>query len=361
MSQNPKVIIIGGGYGGLRTAASLKDQADVTVIDRNDYFHHKAAALRGLVARGWSERIYVDFTDIGMDATFLQAEVAQIDPQNRAITLTDGTAIPFDYLVIATGSTTKLPTEQFGLSGATAHDRIGQAMQTYTKAKRVIIVGDGPVGVEMAGEYRDLSPNIEITLVSSAKAPMATVGNETFSARVTDLLERQKVKRIGGRMVEEIGANHVTLNNGERLEADIIVQAVGITPNTEWIKSFAPDWLDERGQVRVGLSLNVIGQDHIFALGDCSDIAEPKMLKMADNQGKYLASAIMACQNGQASQPYERFAKKLTILPFGAKDGVALLPIGKEGTVVWRPLGRFMVVKRKGMQLLSNMFPGSYV
>ncbi len=84
------------------------------------------------------------------------------------------------------------------------------------------------------------------------------------------------------------------------------------------------------------------------------------MLKMADTQGKYLAAAILARQAVETPDPYERFTKKLTILPFGAKDGVALLPLGQEGKVVWRPLGRFLVVKRKGTQLLSNIFPSSY-
>ncbi len=70
MSPKPKVLIIGGGYGGLRTAATLQDHADVTLIDRCDYFHHKAAALRGLVFSGWEGRIYVDFADIGLNAIF---------------------------------------------------------------------------------------------------------------------------------------------------------------------------------------------------------------------------------------------------------------------------------------------------
>lgn len=161
-------------------------------------------------------------------------------------------------------------------------------------------------------------------------------------------------------MSKTIGSQHVTVANGNRLEADIVVQAVGITPNTNWIKAFAPDWLDARGQIRVGPNLAVTGQDRIFALGDCSDIAEPKMLKMADTQGKYLGAAIAIRHRGETPELYVRFTKKLTIRPIGAKDGVALLPLGQEGKVVWRPLGRFLVVKRKGTQLLSNMFPGSY-
>lgn len=143
MSSKPQVIIIGGGYGGLRTATALKDDADVTIIDRNDYFHHKAAALRGLVAKGWEDRIYVDFADVGMDASFVQGEVTQIDPQTRSLTLAGGDTVSFDYLVIATGSTTKLPTEQYGPSGAVARTDIAKDMATYTQAKRFIIIGDG--------------------------------------------------------------------------------------------------------------------------------------------------------------------------------------------------------------------------
>lgn len=358
--MKPTVLIIGGGYGGLRTAAGLADHANVTVIDRNTYFHHKAAALRAMLFSGWEDRTYVDFDKIGMDATFVQGDVTKIDPNACQLTLGDGTEMAFDYVVMATGSRTELPTERLDPAGNAARTSVTGLKDTYAKAKRVIIVGDGPVGVEMAGEYRDLSDDIDITLVSSAALPMMTVGNAKFSRKVADLLARRNVKRISGQKVSEVGKTHVTLADGRTLSADVVVQAVGITPNTDWIKGFAPEWLDVRGQVRVGEDLSVTGHDRIFALGDCSDIDEPKMLKMADTQGKFLATSIIQRINGEATAPYDRFTKKLTILPFGAKDGVALLPLGQEGTVVWRPLGRFLVVKRKGTQLLSNMFPSAY-
>ncbi len=161
---------------------------------------------------------------------FRQGEVTTIDPDTRSLTLSNGDVMGFDYLVIATGSTTALPTEIFSVSGADARRKIAEIMPDYAAAKRVIIVGEGPVGVEMAGEYRDLSPDIEITVVSSADAPMTTVGNPKFSARVANLLMRQNINRIGGKTVREMGDTHVILSDGTRLDGDIVVKAVGITP-----------------------------------------------------------------------------------------------------------------------------------
>lgn len=358
--MQPNVIIVGGGYGGLRTAAALNGHARVTVIDRNDYFHHKSAALRGMLFDGWADRIYVDFKTLGMDCEFVQGTVERVDRAARSVTLHGGETLSFDYLVLATGSTTSLATETLGAVGAEARRKLVGLKSEFANANRVVIVGDGPVGVEMAGEYRDLSPNIEVTIVSSADVPMATIGHATFSERVADLLKRHRVQRIAAQRVTEISKNHVTLENGKRLDADIVVDATGIKPNTDWIMPFAPQWLDQSQHVQVGEDLAVIGETRIFALGDCSNIAEPKMVKMADDQGKYLGAAIVARIKSETPEPYKRFSKKLTILPFGAKDGVALLPIGQEGKVVWRPLGRFLVIKRKGTQLMSNMFPSLY-
>lgn len=299
-----------------------------------------------------------------------QAKATSLDPNARTITFqfmdTEKVQqLPYHSLVIATGSNT--PTPLTSLHGS--HRTSIQAMEIMNKrlpnAKSVIIAGGGPVGVETAGEIGDKlngqpgffgsrpsAPNVKVTLITSSDKllPILSLGQsnkaERFLNRVgVEVMYKTRVEKAdlstedAALIATEGDVPHgeqsgqktrIYLSNGETMEADIYIPAIGARPNT----SFVPKtWLNEKGYVKATKQLRVIeAGPRVYVAGDCGDYTEGGMMSL-QNAVPVAATNLTTDLTRDASKEVQKKTVKDKDYTFKLGQ-TQLVPIGKSKAVV---------------------------
>ena len=157
------VAVIGGGYGGSAVAKALDPVADVVLIDPRDAFVHAAGSLRALVQPDWAGNIFFAFDTLLTRGTVVRDRVVAVDP--AGVTLASGRRVEADYLVLASGSSYAYPAKPNADSTVEALDELRRTHKELADAERVLIAGAGPVGLELAGEIKEVWPDKHVTVV----------------------------------------------------------------------------------------------------------------------------------------------------------------------------------------------------
>ncbi|MEH6345736.1 MAG: FAD-dependent oxidoreductase [Bermanella sp.] len=328
MKINSEIIIIGGGFAGARTAQDLVKAgfSNVTLIDRKDYFEVTYATLRGIVEPNkWgksSRRKYQDF----FNGSFLQASVIQLTREQ--LRLDTGAILNFDFVVIATGSS--YPSFQIGKSADALdinqrHQQFKDENKKLVKAKEVLVIGGGPVGVELAGEIADYYPEKNVTLVQKSNRLLNGFRDKT-SKTSEKLLEKLGVNVLLNETIRENEYGELVARTANQvIHADIIYSCVGVKVNTGWLDGIFNKALNSQGQLIVDEFLRVRPYNNIFAIGDCSNVKEAKLGNLANMQGKELAKNMVRLLKGKGFKEYKTNPDKV-LLPTGRKSGLAQLP-----------------------------------
>lgn len=203
--------------------------------------------------------------------TLLTGKTASaIDPVKKEVTLEGGTVLPYDKLLVATGSRPFIPpmsgleTVPKQFSFMTLQDALGLA-GAIDASSRVLIVGAGLIGLKCAegilGRVRS------VTVVDLADKILASILNEKGSQAVRQYLERKGIRFYLGNSVAEFCGKTARLKGGETLDFDVCVLAVGVRPNTELVKAAG-------GTVNRGIVINSRGETSlpsVYAAGDCAE------------------------------------------------------------------------------------------
>jgi NADH dehydrogenase len=353
-------VIVGAGFGGLFAAQGLaRTRADVTIVDRHNY-HLFQPLLYQVATAGlppsdvaWPIRSILRRQ---RNATVLLGEVTGVDTQQRAVRLHDR-SIPFDYLVLATGSTHSY----FGhddwqpfapglksVDDATAIRRrilsaFEAAEMTDDPARRerllrFVIVGAGPTGVELAGtiaelarftlatDFRRIDPrSAKIVLVEAGPRVLAAF-HERQSAYAQQALEKLGVEVRVASAVTGCDAGGVWLG-AQRIESETVLWAAGVaaSPAGQWLA--APT--DRAGRVLVQPDLSIPSDPGIFVIGDAASVTcadgrrVPGVAPAAKQQGRYVAGVIAARIEGRSH-----------IEPFVYRDPGNLATIGRSRAVI---------------------------
>ena len=162
----PTVVVVGGGYGGVNVAKALDEVADVVLVEPKDSFVHNVASLRALVDPSWLPRVYLPYDRLLANGRVVRDRAAKVD--TGRVTLASGEQIRADYIVLATGSGYPFPAKSDVDLTAAAHDKVRAAHAALSQAQRVLLLGAGPVGVELAGEIKAVWPGKHVTLLDVA-------------------------------------------------------------------------------------------------------------------------------------------------------------------------------------------------
>lgn len=358
----PRIIIIGGGFGGLEVAKGLKGlKAQTVLFDKNN--HHTFQPLLYQVATSGLETSSIVFPFRKRfakqdDFYFRMGEVISINPQDNYIETSIG-GIKYDYLVIAHGASTNFhglkDVEENSTSLKSITDAIklrNQILRNFENALLTddpehmnslmdfVIVGGGPTGVELAGalaelknhvfpkDYKELEmSHMDIHLVES-NARLLHVMSEKASNKALEYLQRMGVKVHLNCVVKSYDGYEVVFNTGEKLISRTLVWAAGV--NVKPIHGLNPEVISRNGRIQVDEFNRVKGYENIFAIGDAavmegSDTAfmkgHPMMAPPAMQQGKLVAQNIIRLIN----------KKKLT--PFQYKDRGAMATVGRNKAV----------------------------
>jgi len=162
----PTVVVLGGGYAGIQVARPLDDLADVVLVEPRDDFVHNVAALRALVDPSWLERIYLPYIRLLRHGRVIRDRAIKADTDR--VVLASGTELFPDYLVLATGSGYPFPAKSDLPGTEAAHGKVRGAHAALAAADRVLLLGAGPVGIELAGEIKAVWPGKQVTLIDVA-------------------------------------------------------------------------------------------------------------------------------------------------------------------------------------------------
>lgn len=225
-----RIIIVGGGYVGVQLAKALDSKADVTLIEPRSHFVHAPAMIRAVVDPQGLDQALIPYDDLLKNGQVLRARAKSIDA--AGVTLEDGTEVPGDYIVVATGSNNAMPfkpatdsIEDFRADNARINAMLGDA-------QTVAIVGAGAVGTELAGEIAHFMPHKKVTLISSEPSLFPTMPSKLGTA-LQEKLEVALVKTVFGARAENLEgmtepfAGELQLSNGDSIAADLIFPVIG--------------------------------------------------------------------------------------------------------------------------------------
>ena len=370
--SDPRVVILGAGFGGLEATKALgRAPVNITLIDRQNYhcfqplLYQVATAALSPADVAWPIRHILRQQK---NATVLMAEVNGIDPV-ACIVSTEAGPFSFDFLVIATGARNSYFGRDRWAESAPGLKRIEDAtrirrniLSAFEKAeiarddcerKRLltfVIIGGGPTGVEMAGaiaeiarqtlarDFRRIDPRTARIVLIEAGPRLLPTFSEQHSNYARDTLAAMGVDVMTSSLVRECDGRGVDLTDG-RIEAGSIIWAAGV------IASSAAQWVsaehDRGGRVVVRSDLSLQGFNDIFVIGDTASVKDasgrpvPGLASAAKQMGKYVGKLIAARVAGQTLPPF-RYRHEGSLATIGRRAAVVELgPIQLKGFIGW--------------------------
>ncbi|MDB5125331.1 MAG: dehydrogenase-like protein [Mucilaginibacter sp.] len=373
-STFPRVVIVGGGFGGLQVAKKLADKpVEVLMIDKHNY--HTFQPLLYQVAIGSLEADSIAFSlrknfAGQQNFSFRHAEVTRVDPENNTIETTIG-EISFDYLVLATGSTTNFfgnkEIERFAMSMKSIPEaldlrsmilqNIEEAVLFSTKEERepylnFVLVGAGPTGVELSGalaelrnhiltqDYPELSKDhMKVYLVDFMPRVLGAFSEEA-SKKAKTFLTSLGVEVLLNVKVESYNGDEIKFEDGKRIRTKNVIWSAGVMGV---VPDGIPKKIIERGnKLRTDSICRVDGYPNIFAIGDVAAMiteetpkGHPGVAQVAIQQGNFVAKTVLQLINGESTEPFKYFDKG-SLATIGRNKAVA--DLGKlkfQGFFAW--------------------------
>jgi apoptosis-inducing factor 2 len=359
MNQDPKprpvVVVVGGGYGGVNVAKALDADLDVVLVEPKDAFVHNIGALRALVDPAFLPTIFMPYDRLLTRGRVVRDRAAEVSAQR--VVLASGEAIAADYIVLATGSAYPFPAKSNAHDAEDAIDNYRAAHDELEHANRVLLVGAGPVGIELAGEITARWPDKHVTLLDLGDDVLGDRFRPDLRAELRRQLVDVGVELVLGEgldefpptVASEFATFTVTTKAGRTITADIWFQCFGVTPVSDYLRDDLAAARLPSGFVTVGPALQVAGHENVFAIGDVST-ADAKMAGMAGMQAQLVAENIIKTVNGDDDlAPYQPYGAAI-VVPIGPEGGSGQLP-GQEDLV-----SAEMVATLKGRDLMVDRY-----
>jgi NADH dehydrogenase FAD-containing subunit len=351
----PTVVVLGGGYAGIQVARPLDEVADVVLVEPKDGFVHNVAALRALVDPSWLERIYMPYTGLLGRGRVIRDRAVKADADR--VVLASGAELSPDYLVLATGSGYPFPAKSDVPSTEAAHARVRTTHGALAAAGRVLLVGAGPVGIELAGEIKAVWPGKQVTLVDVAGDVLGERYRPDLKAELRRQLTDLGVVLLLGSPLRadpptapgDLRTFVVTTQAGSEVTADIWFRCYGVAPASDYLTGGLVSARRPDGFVEVTPELRVAGQDRVFALGDVSAADPNKGAGAAGRQAPIVAGNVRALITGDGELARYQPAPASIIVPVGPEGGAGQRAGAAElvpAEVVSQLKGRDMMVQR---------------
>lgn len=360
MQTKPRVVVVGGGFGGLTLIRKLRRApVDIILVDRRNHhlfqpllYQVATAALAGTEIAQPTRSILRDAPNV----TVLLDEAIGVQPDHRRLLLRDNKVLAYDVLVVATGV-------EYDYFGHPEWRRFAPSLKDLADAAEIrrrlllafehaencddpgqrphlltfVLVGGGPTGVELAGsiaelarfalrrDFRNIDPRSARVVLIEAGPRLLPGFAEPLSAYAARTLHRMGVEVRTGTPVEHIDAAGVSVAE-EHIGAALVLWCAGVRagPVGAWLGSAT----GRHGRVQVEPDLTVAGHPEIFVVGDVADATDsggrglPQLAPVAKQQGAYVAGAIRARLGGRVPAA------------FAYKDQGSLAIIGRSAAVV---------------------------
>ena len=370
----PRVVIIGGGFGGIEVAKGLKNkEVEVVLLDRNN--HHTFQPLLYQVATGTLDAPSIAFPLRKMfrkqeNLTFRMADVRRIDANNKLID-TDIGPITYDYLVIATGATTNFfgnkDIEYYAMPMKNVKEAVSirsfilqnieaslqrDPSQNGAPYLNFVVVGGGPTGVELSGAIAEIRNHIlakdypelkkedmNVYLVEGLPNILANLSPQA-SEKAALYLQELGVKILLGTQVTGYDGDEITFADGNSIQTKTVLWSAGVAG--QFPEGIDKETIVRGNRIRIDEQCRVVGTNDIFAIGDVAAMitdelprGHPGVAPVAQQQGRLLAKNLIRTIN---NQPTERFVyfDKGSMATVGRNK--AVVDIGKirfQGFFAW--------------------------
>lgn len=375
-SSKKRVVIVGGGFGGLCLAKKLRNSNfQVVLVDKNNY--HQFPPLIYQIASSGIEPSSISFPfrkifQRRKDFYFRMAEVRSIFPEHKIVQTSIG-KISYDYLVLAAGTTTnffgnksieenaipmKNVSEAMGLQNAILSN-FERALTCSNEVERqellnIVIVGGGATGVEIAGalsemknfvvpkDYPDLPKSlVNIYLIEAGERLLSSMSRES-SLSVENFLRRMGVNVLLNKMVTEFKDNKVYLKDGSTIATRTFIWVSGVAGVK--IDNMPKESVGRGNRIEVDAYNQVKGMSDVFCIGDQSIMPDgdenwagghPQLAQVAIQQGSLLAANLKRKEEGKALKPF-KYKNLGTMATVGRNRAVAeFKKIKMAGFVAW--------------------------
>jgi NADH:ubiquinone reductase (H+-translocating) len=364
--NKPRVVILGGGFGGLAAARALHKAADVTVVDRHNYqtflpllyqvstaglaADHVAYPIRGALRK--------------TPVKFRMGSPISIDHKNKEVKLDSSELLKFDHLIVALGSVTA----DFGIPGVSEFTlgmkSVAEALNIRAEIMRrfedlcrfedetklsITVIGGGPTGVEMAGAIAELirgplksdqaqaASHISISLIEAGPRLLPPFA-PSLSARTKKDLEKLGVKVLLNAAVQEVEHRKIKLKDGSTIASEITIWAAGVKGNDAIVQLNLPT---SGTRVAVEPTMQVKNYPYIWALGDIAASVDkngnqlPMVAPVAIQQGKFIAKQIARVSKSQKLASF-KYLDKGSMATIGRNKAVVQVKgIKISGAIAW--------------------------
>jgi NADH:ubiquinone reductase (H+-translocating) len=382
VSKKHRVVILGGGFGGLVAAQKLKRApVEITLIDRRNFHLFQpllyqvatgslspgeiAAPLRGVLSKQKNVQV-------------LLGEAVDVNPEAKRVTLRDGAAFEYDSLIVATGSQTSYYGNDSWREWAPSLKSVEEAtairhklLFAFERAERsasheetrawltFVIVGAGATGLELAGalaeianetlrhDFRKINPQEARIILMEGGSRVLSAFPEDLSAKAEKLVTRLGVEVAKGVMVTKIDGDGVTYRRGDAIEtlaAKTVLWAGGVssTPFGAKLTERTKAETDRSGRIKMNRNLTVPNYPDIFILGDLAHTPDeqgeplPGVAQVAIQGGAYAARTIRARLNGKKDLPPFHYLNKGEMAVIGRAAAVAnVFGLHVSGLLAW--------------------------
>jgi NADH dehydrogenase len=334
-----RVIIIGGGYGGVRAMQRLStvQELEIILIDRNPYHYLQTEAYALIASSATVTDITINLVALCKsykNVVYKKAMINSIDLAAKTIS-SDDEEFSYDYLVIASGSSTQFPSSIPGLQKyshgvktlkrafefkqqfeSELYERMQSEEDLLNKAFNVVIGGAGLSGVEIAtemGHYamkfmhdnRMMCEGIQIYLIASREKVLDGM-HPFLQENAEKRLKRLGVNVLYKTRISEVKKDSVLLSDGQSINFDFMIFAGGVKASAIGKSLGCP--LNAKGQIVVDPTLQIVCHKHVYAIGDVADLVDaagkviPATANAAEQSAEVVAENIKAQLKGERPQ-----------------------------------------------------------
>ncbi|XOV93686.1 MAG: NAD(P)/FAD-dependent oxidoreductase [Bacteroidota bacterium] len=392
-----RVVIIGGGFGGIELVRHLSKQpVQIVLVDKHNY-HSFIPLLYQVATAGLSpgdiSSPLREFLQDNKNFHFRMAKVKSVDTAQKRV-ITSAGFLEYDKLIIATGSSTNFFNNEQLKRNAYKLREISDAIELRTKLinnfeeaiqadgneeleqfMNIVIVGAGPTGVELAGAIGELKNHVlpkdypeldfsklKIWLVEGSDKVLPSMSDKS-GQRAKRYLKKFGVRVLLGKFVESYEDGVVTLSDKHTIKTQCLVWAAGVKPN--YVKGL-PEGSDIKGRIKVDEYNRVYGTEDVYAIGDVAyqeSTKYPKGLPMlapvAIQQAEMLCRNLIANIKGNKERPFT-YVDKGSMATIGRNKAVIDAPFGIRiggfpGWFIWMFIHLFSIIGfRRKLLVFSN-------
>ncbi|KAF8942890.1 hypothetical protein BGZ47_006027 [Haplosporangium gracile] len=352
VTPKKNIVIVGGSCVAIAAALEAKKNLPSThrviIIEKHSHFHYMFAFPRACVIDGWENELFVPYTNlydspekgqvIQALATNITKTHVEIDRPIEGF----GTSIEYDYLIYATGARHPEPGNLNDHDTKTgAVQRLKEVQAKIQKATKILLIGGGAVGLELAVEIREHFPEKEVTLVHSRDRYMPSYMTSMHQKTVAILAEFGVREIRGDRVIvpeggfkDDFKMIKVATRDGKEIESDFQIMCTGMTPQSDLLSKLSPQSINTKNRlVKTKPSLQIVDDafPNIFTAGDVADLEDVKTGGAAWRQGitcmKNIISMINDPKTPSTSLTQHSPMPPQIMLYYGVARGLAQLKL----------------------------------